>query len=118
MLFTSVAGMLQNLHFSKADNSYYQKLNHYLSLDLLVLDELGFKKIPNFSTDDFFEVISKVYEKSSVIITTNKKIDQWNEIFDDQVLTSAIVDRIIHYSTIINIDGPSYRTKKLKKGGK
>ncbi|MCP5061951.1 MAG: ATP-binding protein [Ignavibacteriae bacterium] len=118
VLFTSVSEMLQNLHFSKADNSYYQKLQYYLSFDLLVLDELGFKKIPDFSTHDFFEVISKVYEHSSIIITTNKKFELWKDIFDDPILTSAILDRIIHYSTIIKIDGPSYRTRKLKKGGK
>ena len=72
VLFTQVNEMLQNLYFSKADNSYYAKLNYYLSPDVLVLDELGFKKIPSYSADDFFEVISKRYEKGSVIITTNK----------------------------------------------
>jgi len=63
VLFTKVSEMLQTLHFSKADNSYYQKLDYYLRLDLLILDELGFKKIPGYSADDFFEVISKRYEK-------------------------------------------------------
>jgi len=115
ILFTPVSEMLQNLNASKADNSYYQKVNFYLAPDLLVLDELGFKKLPNYSADDFFEIISKRYEKGSLIITTNKTFDQWGEIFSDNVLASAILDRIVHYSTIFKINGQSYRTKKLEK---
>ena len=117
VLFTQVSEMLQALYFSKADNSYYNKLNYYLAPDLLILDELGFKKIPAYSADDFFEIISKRYEKGSVIITTNKKFEAWGEIFADPVLSSAIIDRIVHYSTVIEINGPSYRTKNIKKKG-
>jgi DNA replication protein DnaC len=94
--------MLYQLHTSKADNSYYKKLQDYLSPDLLILDELGFKKLPSYSADDFFDVISKRYEKGSCIITTNKNFDQWGEIFTDNVLSSAIQDRIIHYANIIS----------------
>jgi len=117
VLFTSVSEMLQNLNASKADNSYYQKVGYYLAPGLLILDELGFKKLPNYSADDFFEIISKRYEKGSLIITTNKTFEQWADIFHDNVLAGAIIDRIVHYSTIIMIKGPSYRTKNLKKGG-
>ncbi|HBE44562.1 MAG TPA: AAA family ATPase [Deltaproteobacteria bacterium] len=115
VLFTSVNEM--NLHFSKADNSFYQKISYYLSFDLLILDELGFKKLPNYSADDFFEIISKRYEKGSMIITTNKSFEQWGDIFADMTLSSAIIDRVMHYCTLIKINGPSYRTKNLKKGG-
>jgi DNA replication protein DnaC len=117
VLFTSVSEMLQTLHFSKADNSYYQKLKYYLTPDLLILDELGFKKLPNYSAEDFFEIISKRYENGSLIITTNKNFEQWSEIFNDNVLTSAISDRIVHHSTIIKINGQSYRSKEIKKTG-
>jgi DNA replication protein DnaC len=118
ILFTSVAEMLNALHMSKADNSYYQKIQQYLAPDLLILDELGFKKLPEYNVNDFFEIISKRYEHGSVIITTNKKFEQWADIFADSILASAILDRIVHYSTIIEINGPSYRSKDLKKGGK
>ncbi|KPA09317.1 ATPase AAA, partial [Candidatus Magnetomorum sp. HK-1] len=117
VLFTSVSEMLQNLNAAKADNSYYQKVNSYLTPDLLILDELGFKKLPGFSADDFFEIISKRYENSSIIITTNKSFEQWSDIFADSILASAILDRIVHYSEIIKINGQSYRSKNLKKGG-
>lgn len=115
--FTSVAEMLQSINASRADNSYYQKVSFYLAPDLLILDELGFKKLPGYSADDFFEVISKRYEKASVIITTNKAFEQWGDIFADNVLAAAIIDRVAHYSTVIKINGPSYRAKNLKKEG-
>ena len=117
VLFTQVSEMLNNLNAAKADNSYYQKVDYYLGHDLLILDELGFKKLPSYSADDFFEIISKKYEKSSVIITTNKSFENWGDIFNDHILASAILDRIVHYSTIIKINGPSYRAKNIKKGG-
>jgi DNA replication protein DnaC len=117
VLFTSVSEMLQSLHFSKADNSYYQKLRYYLLPDLLIMDELGFKRLPNYSADDFFEVISKRYENGSIIISTNKSFEQWMDIFSDSVLPSAIIDRIAHHCTVIKINGQSYRTKNLKKKG-
>lgn len=116
VLFTSVSEMLHSLHMSKADNSYYQKLNYYLAFDLLILDELGFKKLPNYSADDFFEIISNRYERGSVIITTNKSFEDWPDIFADNILSSAILDRVVHYSVIIKINGASYRAKDVKKG--
>jgi DNA replication protein DnaC len=116
VLFTDVSRMLMTMHESKADNSYYQKLNYYLMQDLLILDELGFKKLPSYSADDFFEVISKRYEKGSLLITTNIPFEKWNDIFSDSILTSAILDRIVHHSHIIKINGLSYRSKNLKKG--
>ena len=115
VLFTSVSEMLQNLHFAKADNTFYQKLRYYQLPELLILDELGFKKIPHYSADDFFEVISKRYEKASTIITTNKSFEQWGDIFSDNILASAIIDRIVYCCSVFKITGPSYRRKALKK---
>ena len=117
VLFSSVSDMLNALHMSKADNSYYQKIHYYLTSDLLILDELGFKKLPEYNVNDFFEIISRRYEQGSLIITTNKNFEQWEDIFSDTVLASAILDRVVHYSTIIKITGPSYRAKSIKKGG-
>jgi DNA replication protein DnaC len=118
ILFTSVAQMLHQLNFGRADNSYYQKLDDYLKPDLLILDELGFKKLPGYSADDFFEIIARRYETGSLIITTNKPFDKWGDIFTDNTMASAILDRVVHHSVVIQINGPSYRAKDLKmKGG-
>ena len=110
--------MLQELNFGRADNSYYQRLDDYLKPDLLILDELGFKKLPGYSADDFFEIIARRYETGSLIITTNKPFDRWGDIFTDNTMASAILDRVVHHSVVIQINGPSYRAKDLKaKGG-
>lgn len=111
IIFTSVHEMLSQLHMAKADNSYYKKLQDYLAPNLLILDELGFKPLANYSADDFFEVISKRYERGSCIITTNKQFEQWSDIFKDHALASAILDRVVHHSIIFKINGPSFRTK-------
>jgi DNA replication protein DnaC len=116
--FTTVSDLLYNLHMAKADNSYHKKLKQIIDYDLLILDELGFKQLPKYSTDDFFNVISKRYETKSTIITTNKIIDQWNDIFDEQVLTRAIVDRIMHHASIISINGKSFRMKTKNQNKK
>lgn len=115
VLFVTVAELLYQLHIAKADNSYYKKLSEYLAPDLLVLDELGFQKFPQYSVDDFFEVVSKRYEKGSLIITTNQPFEQWGNIFGDTILAEAILDRVVHHSMIFTIKGPSYRSKIVKK---
>lgn len=115
VLFVTVAELLYQLHIAKADNSYYKKLTEYLAPDLLILDELGFQKFPQHSVDDFFEVISKRYEKGSLIITTNQPFEQWGNIFGDTILAEAILDRVVHHSMIFTIKGPSYRSKIVKK---
>lgn len=117
VLFISVSEMLHTLNAAKADNSYFQKVDYFLGFDLLIQDELGFKKLPSYSADDFFEIISKRYEKNSLIITTNKPFELWSDIFADPILASAILDRIVHHSDVFKISGPSYRSKNLKKGG-
>jgi DNA replication protein DnaC len=115
VVFTRVADMLYYLHTARADNSYYKKLNYYLAPDLLILDELGFKKLPAYSGDDFFEVIARRYEKGSLIITTNKSFEQWQDILTDPILANAVLDRIGHHSTLFKIQGPSYRTQHIIK---
>lgn len=114
VFFTTVMDMLYNLHISRADNSYHKKLQQLVSYDLLILDELGFRTLPKYSVDDFFNVISKRYENTSTIITTNKDYENWSNIFEDEELTRAITDRVMHHGKVIKITGPSYRTKKQK----
>jgi len=109
VLFTPLSDMLEDLYMSRADNSFRQKLKKYVQPDLLIVDELGLKKLNQTSVDDFYDVISKRYETNSTIITTNKPFDEWGHIFYDLQLASAILDRFVHHCNFIVIDGPSYR---------
>ena len=92
-------------------------MDYYIKQDLLILDELEFKKIHGYSVNDFFEVISKRYERESLITTTNKSFKEWGDIFSNNILASAIIDIVVHHSTIIKINDKSYRTKSIKKEG-
>ena len=116
VLFTRVSDLLYELHSSRADNTYYKRIKALLNYDLLILDELGFKQLPKYSAEDIFNIIAKRYEQKSTIITTNKEMDNWNDIFDDMMLTKAIVDRLLHHAHIFNINGKSYRRKQYKTG--
>lgn len=112
VLFTTVNQMLEELYLSRADNSFGQKLKFYTNPDLLILDELGIKKLNQNSVDDFYEIISKRYETNSTIITSNKVFDEWGHIFYDPVLATAILDRFIHHCHFITMNGDSYRMKQ------
>lgn len=109
--------MLYNLHIARADNSYHKKVKQLVSFDLLILDELGFKQLPKHSVDDFFNIIAKRYENKSTIITTNKEFENWNEIFADELLSRAIIDRVMHHGHTLHIKGKSYRMNKSKIRG-
>jgi len=115
VLFTTVSEMISSLIASKADNTYHLKMKYYLAPNLLILDELGFKRLNQQTVDEFYEIISRRYEKGSMIITSNKSFEEWGEVFWDPVLATAIIDRIIHHCRIVMIKGESYRMHKQKK---
>jgi|SRR3989344_2290184 len=111
-LFSSVWEMIQKLQASRADFSYQKKIEEYLKPDLLILDELGYRSMAEKTVEDFFEIVSRRYEKGSIIITSNRSISEWDKVFIDKTLTTAVVDRLMHHCTIIEIKGESYRFKK------
>jgi len=115
VLFTTVSQMISTLIASKADNTYHLKMKYYLSPNLLILVELGFKKLNQHTVDEFYEIISRRYEKSSTIITSNKSFEEWGDVFWAPVLATAIIDRIIHHCRIIVIKGESYRMQNYKQ---
>lgn len=112
VLFTTVWDMINALQQSRADYSYQKKIQIYLKPDLLILDELGYRSMAESTIEDFFEIVSKRYEKGSIIITSNRPIHQWDSVFIDKTLTTAVVDRLLHHCSVIEIKGESYRFKK------
>jgi len=111
VLFTTVWDMITHLQQSRADFSYHKRIQSYLKPDLLILDELGYRSMADSTVEDFFEIVSKRYEKGSIIITSNRPIMSWDKVFVDKTLTTAIVDRLMHHCTVIEITGESYRFK-------
>lgn len=111
VLFTTVWKMINQLQQARADYSYQKKIKQYLKPDLLILDELGYRSMAEKTVEDFFEIVTSRYEKGSIIITSNRPVDEWDKVFIDKTLTTAIVDRLIHHCSVITIKGESYRFK-------
>lgn len=114
VMFLHINDLIEKLNATRADGSIRNLMNIIVGADLLILDELGFKKIPAEFIDGVFEVIRKRYETGSIIITSNRNFEDWGSIFGDMVMASAIIDRIVHHAEIIRIDGDSYRTKNYE----
>jgi len=89
-------------------------------IDLLIIDELGYLEMGKEAASLFFKLISKRYEKGSIIVTSNKPFQEWGEIFSDDVVAAAILDRLLHHSYPFLIEGKSYRLKEIfgEKGKK
>jgi DNA replication protein DnaC len=90
-------------------------LENLSRIDLLIIDELGYLTLTKQTAKLFFQLISKRYETGSVIITTNKPFEEWGEIFNDDIVASAILDRLLHHSYPFLINGKSFRLKNLTK---
>ena len=105
--------LIDQLHRSKADGKYQSMIKRLSKIDLLIIDEVGFKKFPQNGIDDFFEVIRTRYENGSMIITTNRNFEDWGALFGDNVMASAIIDRVIHHAFIVKITGESYRVRDV-----
>src|ERR1043165_2181145 len=90
VLFLHAGDLIERLHIARADGGYFKLLARLAKADLLIIDEIGFKKIPQGGMDDFFEVIRRRYEQGSLIVTTNRSFEDWGPLFGDQVMASAI----------------------------
>lgn len=102
--------LINQLKKAYLENKLEDRIKHFSKYKLLIIDEIGYLPIGINEAKMFFQLIDKRYEKKSTIITSNIPLSNWNEIFQDTMLASAILDRLIHHSNIINITGNSYRT--------
>lgn len=113
VLFCNAEELVSELiaaEYSKTSVDYIESIGR---IDLLIIDELGYLEINKSAASLFFKLISKRYEKTATIITTNKPFEEWNEIFGDEVVAAAILDRLLHHSYPFFINGKSYRMKEL-----
>ena len=116
VLFTSAIDIINNLVSAQHAGALKQELKKYLKPALLVIDELGYLPIDKIGADLLFQIISQRYEQGSIVITTNRVFKEWPQIFNnDSTLTSALLDRLLHHTEAVVIEGKSYRMKKVKE---
>jgi DNA replication protein DnaC len=107
--------LIEQLKKAHYENRLPDKLRILGKYKLLVIDEIGYLPMDIQGANLFFQLIARRYEKVSTIFTSNKTFSQWNEVFADVTIASAILDRILHHCTVINIKGESYRLKERKE---
>jgi DNA replication protein DnaC len=94
-----------------------RRMRIYLAPKVLVIDEVGYLPLDDLGTTIFFQLISGRYERGSILLTSNKSYGDWGSIFGDSIIATAILDRLLHHSTTINIRGESYRLKDRRRAG-
>ena len=111
--FINCNDLVQTLKKAHSQNRLDDKLKTLAKYKLLIIDEVGYLPIDIEAANMLFQLINKRYEKSSTIITTNKSFSKWGELFGDNMIANAILDRLLHHSHVISITGKSYRTKDI-----
>ena len=93
------------------------RLSQYGKSKLLIIDELGYLPLEPDAAHLFFQLISRRYERGSVLITSNRPVMEWGEVFGDQVVATAILDRLLHHSHVLTVRGDSYRLREKRRSG-
>ena len=117
ILFMTLEQLMTKLNRARKENRLDRHLQQLTYPKVLILDEIGYLPLSRDDASLFFRLVARRYERASIILTSNKSFVDWGEIFSDPVLATAILDRLLHHSTTINIKGESYRLKKKRKAG-
>ena len=111
VLFTTAAQLLLDLGSQESTRALARRLNHYATRALLVIDEIGYLSYDARAADLLFQVVTRRYEKRSLVLTTNLPFSDWPTIFPNAGSAIALIDRLVHHAEIITIDGDSYRRR-------
>ncbi len=112
VLYSTAINIVNHLAAARQTNCFARELRKFVRPPILIIDELGYLAIDQPGADSLFQVISQRYERATTILTTNRKFKEWGKTFNnDSVLTSALLDRLLHRTEVVIIEGPSYRQK-------
>jgi DNA replication protein DnaC len=115
--FVSIVDLIEMIHKDAKEDRLAHRLNTLCRPKLLILDEMGYFSLDRQVAQFLFQLVSRRYQKGSIILTSNKSYGEWGDIFADQVLAAAILDRLLHFSTTLNIRGQSYRLREKRQAG-
>lgn len=114
---TSATSLMTALVHSRDEGRFEQRLKEYLKPKLLIIDELGYLPFEPEAAHLFFQLVSHRYEKGSILITSNRAVSEWGDVFGDGVVATAILDRLLHHSHVLTIRGESYRLREKRRSG-
>jgi len=112
--FVTAAELCNLLLEAKADHKLARTLDRLARFDVVVLDELGYVPFDKQGADLLFNFVTKVYERRSLVVTTNLPFAQWSEVFRDATAAAAVIDRVVHHATVLQTKGQSFRLKDAK----
>lgn len=107
--------LLSDLHTARANGAHLRLLNRILHCDLLVLDDFGLQALSPQAVQDLYEIITERYERGSLIVTSNRAFEEWAEVFSNDLLASAALDRLTHHAHTLTIRGDSFRQRHRRK---
>ena len=110
--YGTLADLITSLEEASQAGHLSQRLKTLVFPSLLVVDEIGYLPISRTGAMLFFQLMSRRYERASTVLTSNKSFDEWGEVFGDDVMASALIDRLVHHCHIVNIRGNSYRMRQ------
>jgi DNA replication protein DnaC len=108
--YVSAHKMLSHLRAARADQSYDKKILRFTSPELLIIDDLGLRPLEGDEPIDLYEIIRQRYERGSMIVTSNRALEEWYPLFLDDLIASAAMDRLLHHAHVVVMEGHSYRT--------
>jgi DNA replication protein DnaC len=117
VLFLTLETLMTRLVKAFHENRLERSLQQLVYPKALIIDEIGYLPLSNLEASLFFRLVARRYERASLIVTSNKSFLDWGEIFNDPILATAVLDRLLHYSTTLNIKGESYRLKEKRRAG-
>jgi DNA replication protein DnaC len=117
VLFLTLESLMIRLVRAQQENRLERSLKQLVYPKVLIIDEVGYLPLSRDDASLFFRLVARRYERGSLIVTSNKSFLDWGEVFHDQVLATAILDRLLHHSTTLNIKGESYRLKEKRRAG-
>lgn len=115
--FLTLETLMTRLVKAKHENRLERVLKQLTYPKLLIIDEIGYLPLSREEASLFFRLIVRRYERASLIVTSNKSFVDWGEVFNDHVLATAVLDRLLHHATTLNIKGESYRLKEKRRAG-
>ncbi len=110
--YTTAADLVTKTQRAALEGRWQTTMRFWNGPALLIVDELGYLPLPAEAASHLFQVVSRRYEHGSIILTTNRGIASWGEIFDDTTVAAAILDRLLHHGIVLAINGPSYRMRR------
>jgi DNA replication protein DnaC len=115
--FTTATALLAVLGKAESEGVLSDKLTEYAKPRLLIIAELGYLPFERQAAHLFFQLVNRRYEKGSLLVTTNQRVSEWGTVFGDEVLATAILDRLLHHSHTLLITGESFRLREKRKSG-